>query len=146
MNTEDKFQEWLDHVCLRPAMYMGVANTKIFCAFLGGYSFGFGHGTGQYDLHGAWPVLDNFGFNWLRYKFQCNNPAWGQARILYHFHDHDHLAAIRAVAGLFKEYRQDQKFRVATDSELADLIGAAVQAKTSNKFGAPECERCKDVR
>ena len=137
---EEKFTEWLEHLCLRPAMYMGVQNLKLMEAYLSGFGYGFRLGKDNLLFCiGGWHLLSYFMHPWVHGKYSVNHPAWGFSRILYHFHEHNEEAAIRAIPGLFQEYLQQGPLAYEAMREWCEN---RVRTEYNDEVGAPKCDKC----
>lgn len=137
--SEQKFTTWLEHLCLRPAMYLGVSELSRVEAFLWGFCFGFDLGNRNHvGAIGGWDFLSRFMSVWLRGHFQVNHPAWGFSRILLHHYNHDEQKAIRAIPELFKLYTE-------SSFNSYEWMNARIHTVYGKDHGAPDCDQCEMI-
>jgi len=139
------FLQFLHHLCLRPAMYLGKANFDLIYAFLGGFSFGVNYGLGKSLIGFPSKQCPMERWNiWIFHKYAIFRlPDWGFKRIVYHHNDHDETKAISALSGLYEEFLKEREHFITTDY---DTLKKELEQKVIKKYwnssiyGHPDCE------
>lgn len=145
MTPEQVFLNMMKRVCLRPAMYVGIAKLRLITTFFFGIAWGYDTAHHQRDFlsteikEGLW---DGFGY-WLMHKYYIDHPAWGMERILFHQYEHDHMKAITAIPTEYEEFLKHKKEYNRNFQEIRHLALTQLQAKYNADYGAPECNECE---
>jgi len=156
MPTETEYKQFLEitkKICMRPAMYVGIAKIRLITTLLLGISWGHDAGKRELDLArggshyssiGGGKLVDGF-WSWAmtQHDVPVYHSAWGLDRILLHFNDHDHMKAIAAIPVLYERFLEEKEEYVSkTYDEQKEEHKARLLEKYGKDWGAPDCDEC----
>lgn len=149
MPTETEYKQFLEitkAICMRPAMYVGIAKIRLITTLILGISWG--HDAGKrgssYSSIGGGQLVNGF-WSWAmaQYDIPVRHPAWGLDRILLHFNDHDHMKAIAAISVLYEKFLEEkEEFLSKTFDEQDEEHKTRLLEKYGKDWGAPDCDEC----
>ena len=121
------FDELIQSISSRPAMWVGSALLRDVAIFLDGFRRGIETATGQ-DPMLNWR-------DWIETKYLISDPGWHWTRILLHVYGSD-AAVFAALPGLFSDFKTETSG--LTSDQLSELHRQAFLAAFGEEHHRPE--------